>query len=177
MFVVIFLAGVIFPLPINTILIAIGAFAIDQYFDIKISFFVALVANTLGDLVPYYFFRIYGKVIVKETYAKKYSYFMRIERYMETHTGLSIVVSRIIGLFGQPVNFLTGFTNVPFLTFLFFDIVGNILFVAIFLGVGYFVGDAWVVVSNFVSTAMTAVLIVILFFIIYTIVRKNGTYN
>ena len=54
LFTLIFLSAVIVPLPANTVLLAVGAFITQGYFDFGWAAIVALIANVLGDSVGYF---------------------------------------------------------------------------------------------------------------------------
>ena len=54
LFIAVFLAGLGLPIPSGTLLVAVGAFASQDYFNLWISFIVALLANIFGDLSIYF---------------------------------------------------------------------------------------------------------------------------
>ena len=173
LFVVVFIAGVIVPIPVNMVLIAVGAFSAEQFFNFNVSLVIATCANFIGDICAYTFFYHFGQASLREQYAKKYSFFSRLETYFMNHSSLSIFGSRIIGIFGIPVNFLSGYTKVSIWRFSFFDIFGNTIFVFIFLSIGYIVGDEWVDISSFVNTIMSIITVLILLVILYVMYKKN----
>ncbi|MEI6660136.1 MAG: VTT domain-containing protein [bacterium] len=172
LFIFVFMAGLIVPIPVNIVLVAIGAFSNQQYFDFKESLIIATLANYFGDICAYTFFLRFGKDILREKYAKKYSFFMSLEKYFIEHRHLSIFGSRIIGLFGTPVNFLSGYMKVSFWEFTLFDILGNFIFVLSFLTLGYVVGDEWINISGFINTIMGIVTVIILLCTIYLVYRR-----
>jgi membrane-associated protein len=169
LFIFIFLAGLIIPIPVNILLVAVGAFSVQQYFNFSISLVVATIANVAGDTGAYFFFSRFGKDILRDKYIKKYSFFLHLEKYFESNAGVSIFVSRIVGIFGIPVNFLSGYSKTQFLKFVFFDVIGNIAFVLIFLSLGYVVGDEWVNISGFINTGMDIVSVIVLLIVIVTL--------
>ena len=82
LFVLVFIAAVGLPVPSNTLLIAVGAFASQSYFSLPISLAVAVVANVLGDLLDYFIIRKYGAVILKKNYHKKFSFIAKMKKYV-----------------------------------------------------------------------------------------------
>ena len=171
---IIFSAGVSIPIPINLLLIAVGAFSSQSYLSFKISFIIAIVANVLGDIVSYLIFRKISHTILREKYVNKYSFFIRLENYFKKHTGSTILISRIIGPLGAPVNFLSGFFKIPLRTFAFFDFLGNILFVSIFLSLGFIVGAEWQVISVFVTSIMRFMLVSFLLLLLIILYGKQN---
>ncbi len=173
LFVLVFLAGLIVPIPINILLVAVGAFSSQQYFNFTASLIVGTVANACGDVGAYFFFSRYGHSILRDQYAQKYTFFVKLEEYFHLHTGLVITASRLVGLFGTPVNFLSGYMRVPILKFIICDLIGNFVFVLVFLSIGYVVGDNWTNISGFVNTGMWIITISLAIYVIYTIYKKN----
>jgi membrane-associated protein len=173
LFTLVFLAGLIVPIPINMILVAVGAFANQQYFSFSTSLVVATIANATGDVCAYLFFSRYGKSILREEYAKKHAFFPKLEDYFIRRTSVVIATSRLIGLFGTPVNFLSGYMQVPLYKFVLCDLVGNFVFVLIFLSIGYVVGDNWSTISGLLNTSMWIITTLISIYVIYSIYKKN----
>ncbi len=173
LFIIVFFAGIIIPLPINTLLMAVGAFSVQGYFSFTLSLVVATVSNVLGDMLDYWVFRRYGHAVLREKYANKYSFFLRLEDYLKRHTAISILVSRVVGILGPPVNFLSGYLKINFGKFLFYDVIGNTVFVLIFLIIGYLLGDEWQNITGFVSLASGTVLVLALLGVIWIVYRRR----
>lgn len=171
LFIIVFLAGLIIPIPVNAILLAIGAFSSQGYFDLAKSLIISISANVLGDISAYLFFNKFSHSILRDKYANKYQFFTRLEEFFKGHVGLSIFTSRIIGFFGIPVNFLSGYLKVPPYKFIFFDIMGNFFFVLIFLGIGYGLGYEWIDVSGFISDISNIIVVLVLMFIFLKLYR------
>jgi len=151
LFVVIFAAGILLPLPANTVLFATGAFASQGYFDLPTSLAVALAANTLGDLGGYAITRTWRHRFIKRNYLEKVPYLAFLERYVASHPGLTIMITRFMSTPETLVNFLAGLAGVPVRQFLTFDIAGNILDICLFLGAGYVLGTITEGLSDAIS--------------------------
>ncbi len=173
LFIIVFLAGFCVPIPVNILLMAAGALSSTGLFNFYYSFAIATVANATGDVIAYLLFRKYSHEILREKYAMKYPFFLRLEQYFQSHTSLSIVVSRLVGIFGTPVNFLSGYFKIPAWQFITFDLIGNTIFVYFFLRLGAWLGDRWIAISNFVGTIMSVLSFAILFFLIYILFFKK----
>jgi len=172
LFVIICVSSIV-PLPVTTLLMAVGAFSIQGYFDFSTSLIIATIANIVGDIFDYGIFRKFGHALLRDKYARKYPYFVRLEQYFVEHTTLCIFASRIIGILGPPVNFLAGYSKTSFWKFLFLDCIGNTIYVFLFLVIGYGVGDEWSSLSGLVSTVSGIACVLLLLWIIGSIYLKK----
>jgi len=139
-FILVFLSGLLLPIPSNTILLAAGAFASQGYMDTAAVFLSALVANVLGDSIGYSLTRFWGHRIITEARMKRFSAVAMIESFVRRHYGLTIFVTRFMGTPAVVVNFLSGLIRVPFRSFVFYDMLGNALDTACFIWIGYYLG-------------------------------------
>ena len=170
LFAIVFSAGIIVPFPVNTIMIALGAFSSQGVFNFWFSLAVAVGANVLGDLVGYGITKRYGHNAIKKYYEKKSSYFARMEHYIEAHAGLTIFVTRFIGIFGVVVNFLAGLMDIPLRKFLFWDFAGNAFELFCMTAFGYLLGSYW---ENFSDIAGIVGGIIFVAFLIFLVIKAN----
>ena len=173
LFVIVFLAGLCVPIPMNILLVGVGALSVEGHFHFSTALLLAVIANVSGDLTAFAFFRKYGHQILRDKFASKYPFFLRLEEHFKDHTYIAIFVSRIIGIFGTPVNFLSAVTRVNPFVFFTFDIMGNLVFVFLFLQIGYFVGEEWMNISKFIGSIMSALSVAVFLFIIAFVFYKK----
>ena len=172
--VVIFLSGLILPLPSNTLLLAAGSFASQHYLHIELLFFTALCANVLGDSVGYALTRFWGTRIITDAYLKRFSAFVRIEQFIRQHARLTIVITRFLGIPGVVVNFMSGLLKIPFRRFVVYDLIGNALDIALFLFIGFVLGVYTENISDMTQLIGWLVVVVLLIFLIVKFfLRKN----
>lgn len=169
---VVFLGGLCIPLPANVFLLAVGALSAAGEFNFTIAVVVATGANVAGNLIAHSFFRQYGRDILRDEFVREYSFFIGLENFFRKYTSIAIFISRIIGLLGTPVNFLSGYFRVPHWQFTLFDILGNLTYALLFLGLGLWVGERWVAVSEFMNIFMN-VLAVIMIVLIATLLYRT----
>jgi len=143
LFVLTYVAGLVMPLPMNTIILATGAFAAQGYFSLAISLPVAVFANMLGDLSGYILARKYGKRALDMLRIKQASYIERFERHVRTRLGITVFVTRFVGTLGTLVNLLSGFVGVPIAKFVMYDFFGNLVSIGTVMYFGYFLGIHW----------------------------------
>jgi membrane-associated protein len=173
LFTIVFFAGLCVPIPMNVLLMGVGALSVQGHFNFSTALLLTVIANVSGDLVAFMFFRVYAHDILREKYVTKYPFFLRLEEHFKNHTYLAIFVSRIIGIFGTPVNFLSGMIKLNPFVFFTFDAIGNLVFAFLFLRIGYIVGENWITISKFVGTFMSVLSALIFILIIAFIFLKK----
>ncbi len=148
LFLMVFLSAIIVPFPVDTTLLAVGAFASQGYFNAAIAFVAAFLGNVIGDITSYFVWKRYGRAIIRERYVQKYKFFLKLENNVRIYAAPTVFVSRFVGIFGPIVNFLCGYTRVRFESFLIGSVSGNAIDTAWPIILGYIVGGYW---ENFSS--------------------------
>jgi membrane protein DedA with SNARE-associated domain len=143
-----FIAGILLPLPTSTVLLAVGAFAGQGYFNFPISLLIAAGANTLGDCIMYFVARKYGRRALDFFHLRIPRYIARLETYVRRHPRSTIFITRFVGTADPLTNLFSGFIGIPFGTFLTFDVLGNTASNGIVLCAGYVLGIDWQNFSN-----------------------------
>lgn len=167
-FIVTFLSAFILPIPSGTLLIISSAFASQGYFDIYKILIVVISANILGDTASYFLAKSYAKrFFYKVPFIKKIiisSDFLSIEKAIRKYPGLLIIVSRFEVLSTLSVNLMCGISRTPYKKFLSYEIVGTILNVFFYAGMGYMFSESWEIVNQIIGdfTIIFFLLIVIL---------------
>lgn len=163
-FVVIFLAAVIVPVPVNSLLLAAGAFSSQGYFSFATSLLVAVGANILGDSFDFFLAKKYGRRALQMLHVKTPSYLERLENFVGKHTGPAIFLTRFVGTIEPLTSLLCGFIGVKFKKFIIYDILGNIVSIGGVLYIGYYLGGNWQAFNGLFSitgyTLVTVALII-----------------
>ena len=171
-FIIVYTGAVIIPWPANAMLLAVGAFASQGYFSFWISLVVAVVANTLGDLTDYGLTRKFGEVIIKKLKIDKVRFFLHLKEELHTDAAVTVFVTRFAGSLSSVANFLSGLVGVPFMTFLIFDTLGNIIEPLAALSIGYLVGNYWNDFSSLLSLIAAIFAVGIILFIVARMYRR-----
>lgn len=143
LFVLTFSAAVILPLPGNAILLAVGAFSAQGYFNFWFSLAAAVSANTLGDLFDYFVARKYGEIIMRALRMDKSRFFGRLSEELKTDAAATVFITRFAGSLSPLAALLSGLARVRFQTFVVYDFLGNFIEPAAALFIGYLAGDYW----------------------------------
>ena len=74
LFIIVFLAGFCVPIPINILLMAVGALSLEGNFNFYLALVTGSIANLLGDVAALFIFRRYGHAILRDKFVQKYSF-------------------------------------------------------------------------------------------------------
>jgi membrane protein DedA with SNARE-associated domain len=105
-------------------------------------------------------------------YVENHKFAKRIERFALKYPKTTIVISRFIGFVSTPVNAIMGLSQVRLRTFLSMDALGNAMCVAVYLGVGYFIGITATQSSHFTTLIEIAAGVIVVFYIALFIVIR-----
>ena len=170
--VVVYSAAVILPLPSNAMLLAVGAFSSQGYFNFWISLAVAVSANTLGDLTDYVIARQWGKPVIRVLKLHTLDFFGQLQEEFRADAAVTVFLTRFAGFLSTVANFLAGLAGVPFGTFLFYDFLGNFIEPAVALGLGWIVGDYWSDFSGSVELVAGIFAVSVIIFVLLRIRRR-----
>lgn len=140
LFGVILICSVGVPFPISLMLVAAGSFVEQGEMKLWQVVAVASAAAVLGDQIAYGLSRWAGPRLVKrlsrridaETKIKE------AEALTKRWSGASIFLSRwLVTALGPWVNVASGIANYPWRRFLFWDVLGEMLWVILYVGIGY----------------------------------------
>ncbi len=168
--VVVYLGAIGVPLPVNAMLLALGAFAGQGYFNVWVSLAVAAAGNVAGDLTAYGITRRYGGAIVSLLRLRRLPFFAALEREVRSDAAITVFLTRFGSMMSPVTNILAGMAGVPFLTFLPSDAMGNILEPFGFLWIGYAAGVHW---NNFSGVADIVGAIVAVASVMFIVIRMQ----
>lgn len=149
-------------LPGDSLLFTAGIFAADggglNIFALLIIMYIAAI---LGNTSNYWIGRGLGKVIVDSGKVKALSpeRLEETQRFFDKYGLLAIVVTRFFPIIRTIAPFVAGVGRMSFPRFTFFNITGGILWVTIFVLLGYFFGGIPFVQDNFELVIIAIVVI------------------
>lgn len=167
LFLIIFLeTGIVVTpfLPGDSLLFAVGAFAAIGALDIWILLLGLIVAAILGDTVNYAIGRFLGPRVFQKENARflKREYMERTRAFYEKHGNKTIVLARFVPIIRTFAPFLAGIGHMHYPTFLFYNVLGGVLWVGVCLFGGYFFGNIPVVKDNFSIVVLLIIVISLL---------------
>jgi membrane-associated protein len=149
-------------LPGDSLLFAAGAIIANPENELNIYFMCGLliVAAILGDFVNYEV----GKYIGPKAFNGRYKllkaeYLEKTQRFYDKHGGKTIIYARFVPIVRTFAPFVAGIGGMRYTRFTSFNVIGAILWVVIFLFLGYFFGGIPVIQENFVLVIFTIIAI------------------
>jgi membrane-associated protein len=147
-------AGV--PLPMTALLLLAGSMA--AVGSLQLAALVPLVAacGVAGDLVDYYAGRRVGNLATTRIAGRGFlesGAVTRAQQLLARWSGAGIFLSRwLFTPIGSLVSVLAGIAHYPLRKFLIAAAVGELVSAALYLGVGYAVGESWPEIWSFLSS-------------------------
>ncbi|HUZ92818.1 MAG TPA: DedA family protein [Candidatus Paceibacterota bacterium] len=172
LFVIVYISALIVPLPSNAMLVAVGAFSSQGYFNFFASLAIATVANTLGDLTDYGITRRWGEPAIRKLRFDRVRFFNHLREELRTDAAVTVFTTRFAGSMSTVTNFLAGLVAVPFRTFLLYDFLGNFIEPFCALGFGWLAGDYWSYFSGTVTLAAGIVAASVILFVLARMYRR-----
>jgi membrane protein DedA with SNARE-associated domain len=169
---VVYFSAVILPLPSNAMLLAVGAFASQGYFNFWFALAVAVITNTLGDLTDYGITRKWGERVTRFLHLHKFKFYDQLREELRSDAAITVFTTRFAGSLSPVANFLAGLVGVPFKVFLLNDFLGNFIEPFAALGLGYLAGNYWNNYSNLLEIVAAIVAVAVIMFILWRMYRR-----
>lgn len=148
--IVVFVGGLGIPLPCTVLVIAAGAFAREGFLPWHTTALISIVSVVVGDSISYSL-GYYASDYVTRRFGGTPRW-IEAEQAFQKWGPLSIFFSRfLVTAIALPVNLLSGTTRFPFRKFLAYDLMGEIVWILGYGGLGYLFGSQWEVVNEFLS--------------------------
>ena len=156
-------------LPGDSLLFAAGALAATGAMDVTLIFVLLTAAAILGNVVNYSIGRFVGpRVFRAEATAGGINRFLnrayleRAHAFFERYGGLAVVLTRFVPIIRTFVPFVAGAGAMNYPTFLFYNLVGGVLWVGVCVGAGYAFGNVPIVKNNFSLVALGIIFVSLL---------------
>jgi len=147
-------------LPGDSLLFAAGAFAAIGALEVMWLFMLLSVAAIAGDTVNYGIGSFLGpKVFHRENVRfLNREYLDRTHQFYERHGGKTIIIARFMPIIRTFAPFVAGMGKMTYVRFISYNVVGGIVWIAVFIFGGYYFGNIPMVKRNF-----TLVIVAIIF--------------
>ena len=183
LFAVIFIeTGVVFfPfLPGDSLIFVTGVFAASNLIDVFLLFIVLTGAAILGDTLNYWIGKYFGREVARRGWIS-WEKIEKTEQFYEKHGGKTIILARFIPIVRTIAPFIAGIGRMEYYKFLFYNVIGAISWVVIFLTAGYYFGTIDFVQQNLTFATLIVIIIslipVVIEFIKTNIAHKKETEN
>jgi membrane-associated protein len=148
-------------LPGDSLLFAAGTFAALGSLNIWLVAGLLMVAAVLGDTVNYSIGHYLGERAYNIKWIKK-EYFDKTHAFFEKHGGKSIFLARFVPIVRTFVPFVAGIGKMSYGYFITYNLVGGVVWVALFTFTGYFFGNIPFVRDNFELVIVAIILVSVL---------------
>ena len=142
---------VIMPfLPGDSLLFAVGSFAALGSLILYFSLAILSVAAILGDSVNYFVGQRFGRKIFKKN--RRFldvKHLEMTERFYQKHGAKTIILARFAPFIRTFAPFVAGVGNMNYFKFFFYNIIGGLAWVFLFVLSGYWFGNIPFVKDNF----------------------------
>jgi membrane-associated protein len=135
-------------LPGDSLLFAAGALAGIGNLSPTLLFVLLTTAAILGNMVNYAVGYFVGDQILQRGWIKE-KYMTQTQGFYEKYGTKAIVISRFMPIIRTIAPFVAGLGKMDYKKFGFYNIVGGIAWVGLFIWLGYFVGQTEFVKKNF----------------------------
>ena len=148
-------------LPGDSLLFALGTFAALGSLNVFWIWVLLVVAAILGDTVNYWIGSMLAPRIIRQEKIRfiKQEYIERTHRFFEKYGGKTIIIARFVPIIRTFAPFMAGVGTMTYGRFLFYNIIGGILWVTVCMFAGYFFGNLPFVQENF-SLVVLGIIIV-----------------
>ena len=147
-------------LPGDSLLFAVGTFAAIGSLNVFWSFSILSLAAVLGDSLNYSIGKFLGKKALEyNTRVIKKEYIDKTQEFYKKYGAKTIVLARFVPIVRTFAPFVAGAGRMNYLKFLAYNVLGGILWVAIFVFSGYYFGNIPIVKENFSIVIMIIIIL------------------
>ena len=168
-FCMMFLESSFFPFPSEVAMIPAGYLAFQDKMNIFLAFFAGTFGSLMGAIFNYYLCYFFGRSLI-EKYGKYVGIdddkMQKFESFFKRHGEISTFNCRLIPGIRQYISLPAGLARMNVFRFSLFTTLGAGIWVAILLGLGYFLGQN----ETILKEKLHIVTIILLFFVILTFI-------
>lgn len=151
-------------LPGDSLLFAAGAFAAQGSLEVGLLFVLLTIAAILGDTVNYQIGNYVGPRIFEQRRIRflKKEHLDRTHAFYEKHGGKTVILARFMPIVRTFAPFVAGIGSMTYSRFLGFNVIGGVVWIAIFTFGGFFFGNLPFVKNNFEIVILAIIAISVL---------------
>jgi len=158
--------GLVFTpfLPGDSLLFALGTFAGLGQLSLPVLMVTLIIAAILGDTVNYWIGAWLGPRIFRGEKIRLLNpkHLDRTHEFFERYGGKTIILARFVPIVRTFAPFVAGMGRMTYRRFMAYNIVGGVVWVVLFLGLGYAFGTRPVVQKNFTLVMLGIIVVSIL---------------
>lgn len=164
-------------LPGDSLLFAIGALIAkgDTGLDIYTMALLLCIAAITGNTINYALGNFLGpKVFKPGNRILKLKYYEKTKEYFNKKGGMMLIFSRFMPIFRTFAPFVAGVGKMKFWPFTYYNVVGGVLWIVSFLGIGFIFGNIPFIKDNFTYVMLVIFILTVLPAVIAAFKARNG---
>jgi len=139
-----------FPVGASVVVIAAGAFSQQGFLNWQNAILIGLAGAVIGDSLSYGIGH-FAKGWTQQRFGNSPTW-TNASLSFQKRAGLAVFFTRwLMTTIAIPVNLIAGGTGYKFSRFLFFDVLGEITWILLYGGLGYWFGSEWELVYEFLN--------------------------
>jgi membrane-associated protein len=148
-------------LPGDSLLFAIGSLVAIGAMHMEYAIPLLICAVLAGDNTNYWIGRKIGPKVFSQEKSRFFNkkYLARTHRFYDKHGRITVILARFLPLIRTFAPFVAGIGRMTYRTFLLFSIIGALVWVNLFVLIGYFFGNMPFIKQNFSIVIIALVLI------------------
>ena len=148
-------------LPGDSLLFAIGSLAAIGAMRVEVAIPLLMAAALTGDNTNYWIGRKVGPKVFSQEKSRLFNkeYLARTHRFYDKHGKTTVILARFLPIIRTFAPFVAGIGRMTYRTFLVFSIIGALLWVNIFVLLGYFFGNIPFIKEHFSLVILALVFI------------------
>lgn len=164
-----------FFLPGDTLLFAAGYLASKGIFNIYVIVIGTTIMAILGDTVGYFIGRRIGRRIYtrKDSFLFKHEYVVRAQKFTERYGKKTIFLARYIPVVRTFAPVIAGVGEMPYKTFLSYNIFGGIVWCFSLTLLGYFLGEKVPNIDKYVLPIVLGMVVLSFLPVVRELLRKK----
>lgn len=153
-----------FFLPGASLLFTAGLLASQGFFDPKILIPLITIAAILGDNVGYWIGNKFGVRLFLRPDSRflKHEHLARAKRFYDAHGMISITLARFVPIVRTFTPMVAGISNMHYPTFMFYNVLGALLWGAGITTLGYVLGEQIPSIENYLTPIIIGIILVTL---------------
>ena len=151
-------------LPGDSLLFAVEALSAKDAFNVYTVAFLLMLAAILGDSTNYWIGYFVGPKVFRSESSRWFNraHLDRTNAFYEKYGVKTVVIARFMPIVRTFAPFVAGIGRMYYPRFLFFSVLGSILWIGIFVAAGYVFGNIPVVKRNFTLVILAIIFVSIL---------------
>jgi membrane-associated protein len=164
-------------LPGDSLLFAAGALAGLGLMRVDLLLILLIIAAIVGDTANYWIGNYIGpRAFSGNIRFLKKEYLVRTHAFYEKHGGKAIILARFVPIIRTFAPFVAGVGAMTYSRFLFYNVVGGVVWVVLFVLAGYFFGNLPAVQENF-TLVILAIIFISVVPMIYEFLKERMAAN